>query len=53
LQRALRAMPTEERARFWQHKVERDEALGPLRRLPDYRQLAGTFARPEGGAAPR
>jgi tetratricopeptide (TPR) repeat protein/tRNA A-37 threonylcarbamoyl transferase component Bud32 len=53
LREALRAMPAERQAPFWRSQVERDAALGPLRRTPAYRELAGTFARPDGAGTPR
>jgi tetratricopeptide (TPR) repeat protein/tRNA A-37 threonylcarbamoyl transferase component Bud32 len=50
---ALQAMPAQERTGFWHRQVERDEALNLLRRTENYRQMAGTFARPDSPAAQR
>jgi tetratricopeptide (TPR) repeat protein/tRNA A-37 threonylcarbamoyl transferase component Bud32 len=53
LREALQALPAERQAPFWRQQVERDAALGPLRRTPAYRQMAGTFARPDAPGASR
>jgi tetratricopeptide (TPR) repeat protein len=47
LREALEATPIERQASFWKLQIERDSALGSLRRSTAYRQLAGTFARPD------
>jgi tetratricopeptide (TPR) repeat protein/tRNA A-37 threonylcarbamoyl transferase component Bud32 len=53
LRQAMEAMPAERQASFWRVQVERDAALGPLRHTSAYRQLAGTFARPDEPATSR
>jgi tetratricopeptide (TPR) repeat protein len=53
LRAALEALPADRQAPFWSQRVERDAALGPLKRTAAYRQMAGTFAHPVGREGPR
>jgi tetratricopeptide (TPR) repeat protein len=43
LREALQTTPTERQASFWNHQVEHDAALGPIKRSAAYRQMAGTI----------